>query len=90
MTKLSFDPKENIRVFRQMKYNIANSKKLQELHLTGLIIREEGWDCLAYGVKRSACLKRFAINNCNLTNDKNFQSLAVGLCESSSIEYLDF
>ena len=47
LTKLSFDTRENARVFKQMRMNLAYSTTLQVLHLIGIHIRADGWESIA-------------------------------------------
>jgi hypothetical protein len=41
--KLSQDPRENSRVFKQLKYNIAFSQTLTLFHLINIKLRGDGW-----------------------------------------------
>ena len=89
ITKISLASLDNIRIFREMKNTLRNSPTLQVLQLTGFIIRREGWQCLADGVKRTKTLNRLIVHSCNLAEGKNFDILSKGLWETSKVDYFD-
>ena len=59
--KISHDENDNVKIFRQLKYNIANSKNLQDIHFVGIFIKADGWKCMGQGLKKSSCVKKFMI-----------------------------
>lgn len=87
--KLSWDSKENCRVLKQLKYNIAFSDTLTLLHLIGFQIRDDGWTSLSQGLGKTNTLKRLLIQNTNLAEKNHLQLLSKGLAKTLVIEYVD-
>jgi hypothetical protein len=88
-TKISQNPGDNIRVMRQLRFQIMYSNKLQNLQLTGIKMRPEGWSCISEGLERSRQLIRMSIQNCNVAERNHLELLSVGLKKTQSLEYLD-
>ena len=52
-TAISQNPADNIRVLRQLRWQIMYSNNLQSMSLTGQKIKAGGWECLSEGCERT-------------------------------------
>ena len=87
--KLSQNMRDNYRVWVQLKWHIAYSKKIQILCLQGIWIKEEGWAALGQGVEKSKHIKKLVIQNCNIGDGGMLEALCTGLSNAESLELLD-
>lgn len=79
LAKLSFDPRDNVRMFKQLKFNVEKSTSLEVLEIVGIMMRDEAYEAIAEGVAASTSLRRFILQNCNIHEQNNFQIVCKGL-----------
>lgn len=89
INKLSVSSMDNVRIFREMKSHLKESKILQQINFTGIYAREEAWQVLSEGILRSNSMQRIIIQHCNLAEKNNLGALLKGLRPATKLESID-